>query len=65
MVSMITWKMKKRTCFGQRNPNGKYLKIKYQQRGVKLKFPVDKKAILHKRLFSTTLPNKILLLESI
>ena len=48
-----------------KNRNAKILKIKYQQRGVKLKSSIGKKAILHKRLFSATLPSKILLLESI
>ena len=41
------------------------MKCKYQQRKVKLKCSIDKKAILHKKLFSATLPNKILLPESI
>ena len=41
------------------------LKIKYQQREVKLKCSINKKTIRHKRLFSATLPNKKLLLESI
>ena len=41
------------------------LKIWFQERWVKLKFSVDKKAIFHARLFFATLPNKTLLLESI
>ena len=48
------------------NCNAKSLKIKYQQRGVKLKYSIAKKAILHKRLFFVTFSKKILLLlESI
>ena len=40
-----------------KNRNAKTLKIKYQQRGVKRKRSIAKKAILHKKLFSDTLTN--------
>ena len=38
-----------------KNRNAKTLKIKYQQREVKRKRSIAKKAILHKKLFSATL----------
>ena len=41
------------------------LKNKNHQRGFKIKCSIDKKAILHKILFSVPLSNKILLLEII
>ena len=42
------------------NRDAKILKIKYQQRAVKLRCLTDSKAIVHKILFSATLPKKIL-----
>ena len=42
------------------NRDAKILKIKYQQRAVKLRCLIDNKAIVHKILFSATLPKKIL-----
>ena len=55
----------KKTLFWLKNQNAKNWKITYQQRGFKLKCSIDKNAILHKRVFSVNLSNKILLLESI
>ena len=48
-----------------KNPNVQNLKIKYQQVGVKLECLIDKEAILHRKLFSVTLHNTVILLERI
>ena len=66
-ISLIYKKFLKyeRTLLWLKNRNGKNLKIKYQQRGTKLKYSIVKKAILPKILFSATSPSKILLLESL
>ena len=56
----------KGTSYWLKYQNPKNLRIKYQERVANLKCSINKKALLHRRLFSATLPTKILLLlESI
>ena len=51
------WKYK-RYLLWLKSRNGKSLKFKYLQRGVKLKYSIEKNVILHTRLFSPTQPTK-------
>ena len=55
----------KKTLVWLKSQNATNLKTEYQQRGIKLRCSIDKKAILNKRLFSATLPTKLFLLEII
>ena len=56
--STVNYWNKKELCFDKTNKKAKNLKIKFQQRGVKLKCSIGKKSILLQ--FTATLSNKIL-----